>query len=414
MIDASCESRATLWRLSALYASTFILLVTVTRQLWLGTNGFPQIPALRGLAPLSPDIDLTLIGICAVTGVVGAGMTRRWSLLWIAATVFVFASFGLNQHRLQVWAYHLCVAGLLTAFSAPGRAIPRLRWLTISIYAWSALSKIDTGFVAGPGRTLFRGLTSVFSINPPAGAFDEFAPWLMPVGELLAAVTLALPRWRRVGLVLSISMHLLLLLAVGPLGLRHELGVQIWNGLFLAQNVLLFGQSKLTMTTPPDDQALSRSRWGDRFMTGLLAIVMVMPAFQPWGYWDVWPSWAVYSARGGWTTILVHHDGIKRLPNAPQRFVGAPAPLSDWHPVDIDSWSLSELHCPVYPQSRFRLAVAAALSQSALIRVERRGPPHRFSGATTLETFDVAEGHLPPEIAAQFWLNTEPRAPRKQ
>ena len=149
-------------------------------------------------------------------------------------------------------------------------------------------------------------------------------------------------------------------------------------------------------------------------MKGLLAIVIVMPALQPWGYWDIWPSWAVYSARGGWTTSFVHHDDLEKLPPAVRHFVGPPPPLSDWHPIDVDAWSLRELHCPVYPQSRFRLAVAAALSRSARIRVERRSAPDRFSGATTVETIDVVDGRLPPEVAARFWLNTTPRTAREK
>jgi hypothetical protein len=248
-------------------------------------------------------------------------------------------------------------------------------------------------------------------MNPPAGAFEQYAPWPMPLVELIAAIALAVPRWRRVGLWLSIAMHLLLLMAVGPLGLRHEFGVQLWNGLFLIQNVMLFGRPAFTGSTSPDNQILPRLRWADRSMSGLLAIVIVMPASQPWGFWDVWPSWAVYSARGGWTTSFVHYEDIEKLPPAVQRYVGAPAPLSDWHPIDVDAWSLKELHCPVYPQSRFRLSVAAALSRTARIRVERRSPPNRISGATDTRTIEVVGGQLPPEVRAEFWLNTVPREP---
>jgi hypothetical protein len=410
MTDASCESRATLGRLSVWYAVAFISLVIFTDSLWLGSSEFPEAPAVTWLTRVPRSVDLALlIGFAAAT-LIGAAATRRWHPFWIAATAYVAASFCLNQHRLQIWAYHLCIAGLLTEFSARGRAIPRLRWLTISIYVWSALSKLDSGFAAGAGRSLLHGLTSALSIHPPAGAIGQHGPWLMPIGELLTGVALAVPRWRRIGLWMSIAMHLLLLLAVGPFGLRHELGVQIWNGVFLIQNVILFGRSKPTGVPGADVPVVPRSPWIDHSMKGLLAIVIVMPALQPWGYWDIWPSWAVYSARGGWTTSFVHHEDVEKLPPTARRFVGEPPPLSDWHPIDIDAWSLRELHCPVYPQSRFRLAVAAALSRSARIRVERRSPPDRFGGAATTETIDIAGGRLPPEVAAQFWLNTTPRA----
>ncbi len=53
-------------------------------------------------------------------------------------------------------------------------------------------------------------------------------------------------------------------------------------------------------------------------------------------------------------------DILERFAATHPDFVREPPPLSDWHPIDVDAWSLSELHCPVYPQPRFRLVVAAA------------------------------------------------------
>jgi len=393
-----------------LYAAAFVLLLLMTRNLWLGWGEFPQTPAAGSLISIPRSVDAGL-AVGAAVGLIVAAVARRWAWFWTAASTYVLLSFCLNQHRMQVWAWHLCVAGLLTVFSAPGRAVPRLRWLTISIYTWSAVSKLDTSFVDGPGRTLLGGLASALGMNLPAGAFGQSGPWLMPMGELATAVALAVPAFRRIGLWLSIIMHVVLLLAVGPLGLRHEAGVQIWNGLFLVQNVLLFGRSSSASVAIVDANVAPASSRFDRAMRGLLGFVVVMPALQPWGYWDVWPSWAVYSARGGWTTSYVHHDDIGNLPPDARPFVGEPAPLSDWHPVDVDAWSLSALRCPVYPQARFRLSVAAALSRTARIQVERRSAPDRFTGMTRIETFEVADGTLPEQVADEFWLNTVPRRP---
>jgi hypothetical protein len=295
MTDASCESRQTLWRLSLLYAAAFLTLLLATHRLWLGSTGFPQVPAFRWLISAPDWVDAATAGIFLV----GAAISGRRGHFWVAATAFVLVSACLNQHRLQVWAYHLSTAGLFATFSAPGRALPRLRWLTISIYAWSAVSKLDVGFAAGPGQTLLGGLAAAFQMNPPAGAFGKYGPWLMPIGELMTAVALAVPRWRRVGLWLSIAMHVLLLLAVGPLGLGHELGVQIWNVLFLVQNVILFRQRAETIATTADGQAVSTQPRADRLMGGLLAFVVVMPALQPWSFWDVPRGPSIQPAAAG-------------------------------------------------------------------------------------------------------------------
>jgi hypothetical protein len=140
-----------------------------------------------------------------------------------------------------------------------------------------------------------------------------------------------------------------------------------------------------------------------------------MPAFLDWGYWDVWPSWAVYSSRGGGATLFVRSDDVKRLPEVVRPFVRPPAPLSDWHPVDVDRWSLEALKCPVYPQNRFRMAVAAALGPEA--RVEVRSPPHRQSGASVRRELLWRDGRWwnGPEftesvdVESRYWLNLKPR-----
>jgi len=414
-MNANCEWGGDLRRLSSFYFIAFSILVGVTFPLWTGRGDFPRVPAVGWLTEAPGWSAPLLFGgfLVAAVGFLRYGPVR-W--VWALVAAVVLLSAMLNQHRFQVWVYHLGIAGLIAAFSAPGRAWTRLKWLTIAIYFWSAVSKLDASFVTGPGQVLWGGLLSAFHVDaaqlPPRLVQD--APWFMPAGELATALALAMPRTQRIGLWLSMVMHALLLLAVGPLGLRHELGVQIWNGLFIAQNLILFRTAPLhaEVNAQPDSAPLGRSI-GDRIVAAMLAGVLVMPAFQPWGYWDVWPSWAVYSTRGGWTTILVHHDEIDRLPESARRFVGEAGPLSDWHPVDVDAWSLAELHCPVYPQPRFRLGLAAALSRHARIQVERRNPPDRRTGQSGAETLDVSGGRLPPVVEAAFWLNTRPAVAEK-
>ncbi len=300
---------------------------------------------LSGLTRVPRWVDVALIS-AAGAGVIllirRAG--ARWFWAWIA--VVFLALVLLNQHRLQVWVIHLIASGLILSWSIRGRARSRLQWFVISLYAWSALSKLDVGFVEGPGRMLWSGLLRAGQLDAALmpDAANRFAPWMMPLGELAAALALGFSSTRRLGLWLSGAMHGCLLLAVGPLGLGHEAGVQLWNVVFLAQNFLLFvrGQASGAESFP--------SGLPDKLVAVLTGVLMLMPAFQPWGYWDVWPSWAVYSTRGGWTTVFVHQDDVARMPTGVQPFVGSPLPLSDWRPVDIDAWSLKTLRCPVYPQ----------------------------------------------------------------
>jgi hypothetical protein len=142
---------------------------------------------------------------------------------------------------------------------------------------------------------------------------------------------------------------------------------------------------------------------------GVLGAGVVLPAFQPWGLWDVWPSWAVYSTRGGWCTLLVRSDDVDRLPSTAQPYVRPPLPLDDWGVIDMDAWSRDALHCPVYPQSRFRIAIAAALSQRVAVRVDLRRPLDRLTDDVVLTSWMLEDGRVPTELAKQFWLNLRVR-----
>ncbi|MBX3443093.1 MAG: hypothetical protein KF774_11865 [Planctomyces sp.] len=388
-------------------------LTAATWGLWLGQSDFPEIPlfAVGRIVPRGADA-LLLAAIVASLALTFAPRTRRAA--WIGFAIAWGLSACLNQHRIQVWAWHLAVAGVVLAAFPPAAARRRLQWLTISIYAWSAASKLDFGFVEHQGRQLSVGLLTALRIDPtrlPAGAISGL-PWAFSLGELLIACLLAKPEARRYGLALSLAMHAALLLALGPLGLNHESGVLLWNVLFIGQNVLLFGRSGRAAASSDEvpaagDPAPGRGR--GLAATAVLWLALVMPVGQSWGWWDVWPSWAVYSARAGWTTILVHADDVERLPESCRPFVQPAAPLSDWRPVNVDAWSLSTLHCPVYPQSRFRWAIAAVLAQRAEVRVETRSPPDRRTGASEFSAWEFSGPELPPDVEGRFLLNVRPR-----
>jgi hypothetical protein len=412
--------------LTRLYAAAYLILIAVTWRLWFSASDFPRIPAVNVHALPWIDRTLSTVLVVALATVGWIGLRRpatsqaarrlitapQWTALIIAISAILL--FLLNQHCGQVWAWHLSLALVIAIFSSSHRALPRLRGLTIGLYAWSAVSKLDMGFIRGHGLTLWQGQMLALQLDPqrlPQG-WMTFGPAVMPLWELAAAILLATTRTRRCGLWMAAAMHVGLLLATGPLGLGHEPGVQIWNVLFLIQNVVLFARpAPLVADEVHRQQSLNANQapWPDRFARAALGLALVPPALQPWNLWDVWPSWAVYSARGGWTTIFIHHDDVPKLPGSIQPLINEPPLLSDWHPVDIDRWSLAALHCPVYPQSRFRVGIARAISRWAPVRIELRSPPDRTTGESTVESFDLQSPQLPPELAKRFWLNTEAR-----
>jgi hypothetical protein len=325
-------------------------------------------------------------------------------------TACLSASILLDQHRLQPWAYQFVIVGAVLSLAPTGYGLRLVRLLVVSIYFWSAVSKLDAAFLVSHGQLLLDGLLRAARIDAGAWSLDvrRAAAVLFPVGEFAVGVLLFVPRTRVCGLAASIAMHALLLLTLGPWGLGHKPGVLIWNVYFIVQNVLLFRRNSTPEPqTPFGEVAAYRSAAA----TSLVAIAAFMPLLESSGWWDHWPSWAVYSSRPAVATMLVREARVHDLPPTLRNCVGRPEPLTDWHPVSIDTWSFELLQCPIYPQERYRLALFGAIAGEAGlgddVRVRVETSPERRTGERN--QFELSGLTEIRSRSTVFWLNTRPR-----
>lgn len=405
---------ASLWRV---LACGWLLLVGVTWPLWLGETNLPCIPFVNwnsGLpAALVDTLLLLVLAACLFyAAMLPASFTRQRWPVGIATLSWLLLLAG-DQLRLQPWAYQFLLI-LVLASVAPREDFTRCwRWLVISIYLWSAISKIDMAFVEGHGQMLLDGFLQALGTSARfwSPGQRQWAAALMPTGELLVAGLLLFPGTRRIGWGASCVMHALLMLAVGPLGLQHEWGVLLWNIFFIAQNTLLFVNGHRERGIPS-----SRTGWT------YFAVVLLLPSLELFGLLDHWPAWAVYCARPEQVRLYVRGESVHRLPSSLQPFVQPPLPLSTERAVNYDAWVFREVHCPVYPQGRYRLALVSTLVASMPAAESRNGiqtgeaPPFRIMFATSpnrrtgqrrvveLTSLDEIEAMLQSQ-----WLNTQPR-----
>ncbi len=273
----------------------------------------------------------------------------------------------------------------------------------IGIYFYSAVSKIDAGFVQTQGPWLWQGLQRALQVEvSPWGSRPSLGMLVFPLGELLVAGLLCWQRTRRWGVAGSATMHITLLLALGPLGWNQWPGVLLWNLFFLVSVPLLFWKPGVWSSA-----GTSRRPLGDRLCLTALVGLIVWPALEVVGFCDHWPAWAVYSSRPEVVVIQVQDEQVAQLPLALQPHVGPAEALSSWRPVSIDQWSFDTRGCPVYPQGRYRLAIARQLEEvsGVTLRVTEQSTPDRWSGQRqTLEIENIAD-----ECDRRFWFNTQPR-----
>ena len=384
-----------------------LLLFAATWKLWTPQTEFAQVPLFGWAGSLPSFVDWLGFGV-----LLGSLAFSAWkpesNRIWIALAVSLGVLIIFDQHRLQPWTWQLLLLSVFLSSASSGQLgrVPYVA-LTISIYFWSAVSKLDTDFFSSHGQTLVEALFGTIRIDAAAwpGRWKWWLATTLPLGEMLVAVGLSWSRTRRAALIAATGLHVGLLLALGPLGLGHLPGVLLWNLAFIGHDWLLFGRRFGDATRWDGQDDFGAARWTPSLTlrVSLLALVCVWPVAARWGYCDRWLAWSVYGARSERVSVTLTDEGIRALPVSARRCV-----------VDgelrLDQWSLAALDVPMYPQLRFQIGVVEWLRQrcgdDTLVEVIVQ---HSCGGGKIerlmVEQFD--------ERRRDFWINTTPRMPRK-
>lgn len=399
-----------------------LLLMIVTWRVWIPQSDYPQVPLLRFVGSPPAAFQWGLLAIVVASLVIAACFLQRLSekgkaCLFLTFVVAMTLLIVTDQHRLQPWAYQLVVYSVVLATIPSGainrvRGIALLRILTISIYLFSALGKLDVQFIETVGQQFLDVALGFVGIGVQRwqGPVRAFMPVMFPVAELLIVFALAVPRFRPVGVGAAVILHVLLLLVLGPLGLRHQPGVLVWNLFFIAQVLLLFSGPRRHATTtsdPPNSGEPAQRSW-----TPLCVVVAVVlfPLLEPIGWCDHWPAWGLYSPRNSRAIVEIHQAGLRQLPANLRPYLANADAGGGWVQLNIDDWSLDAVSVPIYPQDRFQLGVAEFIATryrlERTIRVRMLGMSNRWSGKRQSKT--LTGRHQIVAAGNQFRLNSHP------
>jgi hypothetical protein len=418
------------------FAASCLVFFGVTYPLWLGTSNFPQIPFVHLLSGAPPWVSCGCL-LTAVTALLAlfycgviewrrspdAEASEQWlRQLRVALLVFlgtVGLSVLLNQHRLQPWTYHfLIVAALLwprrgeSSRAASVRLQSHLTLLTASIYGWSAWSKLDATFLQTYGQQFVDAILGTVQLSTrfwsPSARLAAAA--VLPIGELVVAALLVSRRTRVAGCALSWFMHLGLILAVGPWGLNHLHGVLLWNAYFILQNALLGVCSWRTASLKPSSSSSDVHQATRGWQSRLVLVVAILPLLHSWNWLDDWAAWAVYASGTAKVTIAIQESAIVRLPAELRPYLETQKLQTGWRFLRVERWSLDATRAPIYPQDRFFIGVALAISQRCNLdhelRVIWQSPANRWTGQRT--TIDLSDRANVIDFAQTFGLNALP------
>jgi hypothetical protein len=396
-----------------------LALVAATWRLWTPQTVFPQVPLFRAASGLPPWCEwLGAAGM--VAGLAGALAAPRGRLATASLVTFAASAAGMilvDQQRLQPWAYQFILLALVLALAEPRGAFVLLRLLIVSFYFHSALTKLDYAFLHTLGQQFLAVLAGTCGLSPE----DWSAPArlagaaVFPVGEMLVAAGLLFAPTRTIGLAGAVTLHVLLLVILGPLGLDHKPGVLVWNAYFIVQDLLLFWPArrpKASSGRTDRDAAPALAPGVPWSACALVGAAIVLPFLEPVGWFDMWPSWGLYAASAERVALEVHRRELDRWPQELRGYLEASAdPREPWMRVRLDRWSLDVLGVPVYPQNRVQLGLAAGVvarfGLGHRARVIRFDQAARFTGK---RHYTVFRGLAQLESAGdEYFFNARPR-----
>lgn len=395
----STQRRFTLFR--RVWAVFGLLLFASSWRLWTPQTQFPQIPFFEFLIDVPGWVDwlgMVLTGLSLIL----CACARHRSHVTLSLLVFsisVSVLILLNQHRMQPWAYQFLVFAIIMATARPKTALFWMRWIVISIYIFSAISKFDYQFFHTVGREMQWSLFGSFGVDSRTWpeVVQHWIVFTFPLAELLIGVTLAISKFRRIGAAAAIMMHVVLLIAL--IGNVDGPGVLIWNLYFVAQTLFLFGPRVESET----NFLAGRSELGSRarperlqVVPSIVSIVVILfPLTEPIGICDHWPAWQLYAPSSSRAKLSKSHVEAEDL---------------IWS--DIPKWSTRSLRVPVYPQARFQFAVAISVHQKFAdahdYRIEVAGKSDRWTGIRITEAL-TGPDQFKMQLR-QYRLNTSPRS----
>jgi hypothetical protein len=405
-VEADAESEDPALFRAALGIATLVLMA-LSWPLWIdASDGYPRVPFLRGWPTLSIDVSFWVFGVTlAAIGLSAAGVGGRLGLL-AAACLTTFLVLG-DQARLQIWIYQYLWCALALAMAPVGWRLRLCRWFVVALYVHSGLSKLDASFVHELGRVLLdAGLRPLgqSSATWPA-ALRTAAILAMPTFEMTVGLLLTIRRMRRVGLAGSILLHVAILAVLGPWSLNHSAVVLAWNLALIPENLVLFApRPESSAPSPREIRQMPAAAW-------LALVASLLPLAERAGWWDTWPSFAVYASHNERLTVFVHEDDVPRLPANVRRYVLATEGAS-WQPLDLTAWSRAARGAPPYPQVRAGLGAALAIEQrhaparGLRARLQHRADPLR--GTRRVEWL-AGRGAIARQ-ADSYWINAHPAA----
>src|SRR5215217_1885938 len=381
-----------LWWLKISLALALLAGFFLSARLWIGPRSYPLAPISERLPVISSTVEwIWFVSLLLLLTAIAMMRRPRKYILAFVALAGLLSLF--DQSRWQPWLYQYLFMFVALALYPWGEQDPKkrdetlniCRLIIVSIYFWSGLQKLNSGFVEG----FFPWLIDPLLAPLPEPLKDLAYPLgiAVPFVEAGIGIGLLTTRFRNVAVVLALSMHAFILFSLGPFGHDGNTVIWPWNIAMMVFVVVLFWRSASVSTR--DVLALR----APLFHGLVLLLFGVMPLFSFFGLWDSYLSASLYSDNIKRATLHISESVKDRLPETVRSSVNTSG-ASDSSTINLTEWSYKELNVPPYPEDRvFKNAarhVCAYAEEPSEVTLMVKGKPNLTEGSREAEIYDCS------------------------
>jgi uncharacterized membrane protein YphA (DoxX/SURF4 family) len=337
----------------------FCVGLVMSSRLWIGPRTYPPAPALSFLPSSIYPADLFLyVALFVLAGAILVSARPQKFIFLFLVIVVVFCL--LDQTRLQPWTYQFgFLLAALALFSwdiddVEGReqALNIARLIVATTYIFSGLQKLNLNFINNDFPWIVEPITNAFPAARGAlYALGVAAPFI----QVGFGVGLLTRKFRRVSLVLAVSMHAFILAMFGPFGHNWNDVVWPWTAAMAGLDLLLF--------TSKQKFSVRDVLWGHRhpYHVCVLVLFAIMPFHSFFNLWDSDLSSALYSGNLTEATIYASDKGRDSLPASIRAYLVHTSPNTNV--LNIQRWSIEDLNVLPYPETRVFKKIAKAVCE---------------------------------------------------
>ena len=313
--------------------ASFLLTIFIANKLWFGDSR--MIPTI-GMWQNAIQLSNLVQNICSTSLVLGLLLSLS-NKLYRYGTILSVLAFSVlvidDINRLQTYYYqYLAMLVCLSVLKKEGEInqASALYLIMVGIYFHSGLTKLNTNFI----HYVFPNMLYAFhyvSLESWQNSSWQFIAYSIPLGEMILAILILLPKTRKISLYAALVLHLGILFSIGPWGLDWNPIVWIWNLSMMALNWRLYN-------TLQDHNIIYKNIVS---LTVILLFIL-MPFFNRLGLWDNALSFSLYSGTS--PNRQLHVSQFKPAQEIPLFYTEQDSF------IDLNAWVLQDLNTAIYPE----------------------------------------------------------------